>query len=282
MEYIVIGLIFITGIVTSITDCRYRKISNYYLISTAGCIGIVYVITFIGNKGIPIPLLVNVVVAVALGLLCYQQRIWRGGDAKLFILYALLMPATGYERMIPWSCITLFCYAFMAGALFLLPRELKKLIINRRVFFNGVSAVALLMNVKRALLQFTCIMWIVAPLLTLVGVRNPVIAFVIYFVLACTLREIQAFLKFPLNVVFLSTGVLLRILISPDFIFHFQWLSYVLNVSLFAFLSAITNQIVKNQQDSQDRIPFAPFLFMGTLLSYTPLTGLLLMLKRHI
>ena len=76
-------------------------------------------------------------------------------------------------------------------------------------------------------------------------------------------------------------GLLMRVWLSP---YSLSWpaLPYsILKIGLFSVLSAFIYASLKLLKECHDRIPFAPLLFIGCVLSYTPFLTWIIQLFRQ-
>jgi len=99
--------LFIIGAVASYTDIKYGKIFNSLillgLVYGIGLISILFLhnVFFVGESENFIYLgkvCLNAVLALATGYFLWHQKFWSAGDAKLFAVYALLLPLKFYDR----------------------------------------------------------------------------------------------------------------------------------------------------------------------------------------
>ena len=84
--------ILIIGLLTTFTDLKNKKIYNQHLGLGAivGLIAIAYA-AVLTHEHVFFHF-VNGLVSFLIGLILHRSSVWRGGDAKLFTLYAFLMP----------------------------------------------------------------------------------------------------------------------------------------------------------------------------------------------
>lgn len=266
-------LIVLTGILTSTTDILHRQIKNHYLIIMAGLGFYAYLSDFIVQKSIPTLQLLSLGAAIVIGLLLYSQNLWRGGDAKLFILFAFLMPKTGYESLLPVPCLVLFSCSFIAGAIFLMPDTIKTICTNRKTIFHRMISPETIRFAIKSTLYALCLSWIIFPLLTKIKITQyGLLSFLIVFLSGYAFRRLlKLFKSVFVYIATLTFGLILHIYFSPEFFAWPNWLVFPGIVLLYTFSGNIVTNTIKSLANSQSRIPFAPFLFLGCLLSYTPL-----------
>ncbi len=90
----------VIGIACSYTDIRYKKIFNRWILSGVFVALTLYLyIFFFENNGQYVSSLVmNGVIAFVIGYLLWHLKLWAAGDAKLFTVFALLMPFGFYSK----------------------------------------------------------------------------------------------------------------------------------------------------------------------------------------
>ncbi len=266
-------LILLLGSLTLTTDILHQKIKNVHLIVFASMTLAAYIFFGIQGQRVPSLQLWSTLVATAMALTLYAQNIWKGGDAKLFILYAALMPATGYEHTFILPAASLFANSFIAGLIFLTPALLWSTCKNRHTLIQYTLEPATLFYVLKGVITIFCVSWIIFPVLNHFNLTQyKVLTFFIVYTIGTSLyRPIE---KLLLNYRFLTPiillGLFLHFKIDPGF---FTWprpLKYILLIPTYTLLTHILSKTIEYIADAKDRIPFAPFLLLGCLLSYTP------------
>ena len=264
-------LIFIAGLITALTDLLQRKIKNHHQVFIAAAAVLWHIINAVTHKTIPTQTLLSLTLAVVISITFYLMHLWRAGDAKLFSLYSLLMPPTGYEAWIPLPSILLFANTFIAGAIILTPSLARTFFLNRTAIMRAV-----LRQNTRSFLFSLSISWIIFPLLAFIGLTQqrffPLLPFLLVFILTKPLYEhTMPLFKQPIFCILVfSGGLTLHILLRPEFFLWTNMLLYLRNVLIYTILTNITLESIKHTADPRERFPFAPFLFLGCLLSYTP------------
>jgi len=129
--------IFILGIVTSYSDIKYGKIKNSHLLWGGLYVLCLYIFLIIyslfflhqtDNLKYVAELLLNGVIAFIISYLLWRFNLWAAGDAKLFILYSLLIPPEFYSKnYIPYfpSAIFLIDTFLIIGLFFFLKMLIK-------------------------------------------------------------------------------------------------------------------------------------------------------------
>ncbi len=90
----------IIGIICSYTDIRYNKIFNKWILSGLFSAIILYLYLIFYENALPyvVSLVTNGVIAFFVGYLLWHLKLWSAGDAKLFTIFALLIPFTFYSK----------------------------------------------------------------------------------------------------------------------------------------------------------------------------------------
>lgn len=267
-------LIILTGILTSLTDLAHKKIKNSHLLimACAGALG--HIAVFSQQHSFPAEQLESLLIAILIATIFFYQNLWRGGDAKLFILYTFLMPPTAYHILIPFACIVLFAIAFLLGLLSLAPEMIINTFHNRGSFLKGITSFESCSMITSSLLCTFCFSWIIFPVFKLLGTtHNKIIFEIICLIFMPVAKQTityvnRHFLIYP--IIFL-TGLILR-MVFPAIFFH--WKDFFVNMGIvlaYAFANLWLYNLATQISQAKERVPFAPFLFAGCLLSYSPL-----------
>lgn len=96
-------LVFAVGIVSSVYDVRKGIVPNMLIFYSFIAGLVIYSAAFFIarntiNLSFVLVTITNLLSSVALAVLLWKIRWWRGGDAKLFILYSLLIPVSVYSN----------------------------------------------------------------------------------------------------------------------------------------------------------------------------------------
>ncbi len=271
-----LSVILIIGLMTVITDLKSRKIYNQHLLLGAILGFLAFSFAVINNQENVIFHFINGMIGILIGFVFYHFDLWRGGDAKLFILYSFLMPTIEGENPFFSGVINLFSCSFIAGAIIFLPFFI-------RCFFKATKDDTLIphglkkpFEAAKLTILFS---WLAYPILYLTTERlattvgNTIIApLTTYIIFLITHRYLNKLMKInDLTIVCgLAFGFLMRLMINP---ISLSWpiLPYsILKIVFFAFLSSLLYPTQSNLKQYQDRVPFSPLLFIGCLLSYTP------------
>ena len=133
-----LSIILVIGVLTTLTDLKNKKIYNQHLGLGAllGLIAAAYTVIF-KHENILFHIN-NGLVAFLIGFLLHRSALWKGGDAKLFTLYAFLMPPPVYNHLFLPGVISLFACSFIAGTIILMPTFIKDIIINHKTIVNDL------------------------------------------------------------------------------------------------------------------------------------------------
>jgi len=130
-------IIFIGG-VTSYEDIRYGKIKNKWILS--GLIGGILIfllgisLGIIDNWAYIQKVIINTFIALVVGYLMWQYKLWAAGDAKLFALYAFLVPLNYYSNwyLEYFPSFVLLVNTFLLALCFLLAKAIYFLVTKRK------------------------------------------------------------------------------------------------------------------------------------------------------
>ena len=278
-------LIIITGVLTTITDLRYKKIRNNHLIIIALAAVILTIIKGFLDKSLPMLQLSSAGCAIIIAGAFYKNDAWRGGDAKFFVLFSFLMPVTGYESRIFLPCIALFANAFIIASIFLVLLFIKDLLLYPKHVADNIfknRPIDVLINVTFLTL---CVSWIIFPLIHTFGlIRYGFLSFLsVYVISFFLLKQAGRLLHNKIfSIMVFSCGLFFRYKFSPGFFLWKNFLFYVSTVVIYSVLSTILFKWTEYITKSNERVPFSPFLFLGCLLSYTPFLWWIMFLQKGI
>lgn len=136
--YFFLPAIFILGLITSYEDIKFGKIRNKLVLLAILYALIVNFILFslnIYNLSYFHVFLVNISMALGLGILIWLLGFWTAGDAKLFFAYFLLIPLNTYSyrflNIFPW--LQILFYAFVPFAIFIAINTLFKIVSENKL-----------------------------------------------------------------------------------------------------------------------------------------------------
>ncbi len=264
-------LIIFTGILTTITDITEHKIKNKHLLFIS-LVGIfLYIILFIKKElKFSLNMLLNPFVSLIIGFILYKNNLWRAGDGKLFFIYSLLLPLNKYSSILPFSCFTLFLNTFLIAFLFILPSVIKNFLKNKEIFKKLISKKTFLYFGRIFLITF-CLSWMIRPLLYKLHLEkniffNFILLYTGYSFIRSSFKKIKnKFISFYIILI----ALILRYLLFPESLSItsiINYLKYLFSYSLIIYLLKDKSILDKT---FQKRVPFAPFMFIGALLTNT-------------
>ena len=270
------------------TDLRNKKIYNNHLLIGAilGLLGIIYTLIYTHE---PVFFhVLNGLVALVAGAFLHRIAIWRGGDAKLFALYAFLMPALP-PNPVPSSVINLFVCSFIAGVIVILPFFIKDTFLHYKALLKKITSPEQRKPQLMAI-GLTCFYsWVFFPLYYFAGfmhipATSMLITYLIFYIILRYLKKapVSKLTEYMLVICGIAFGFLMRWWLNPG---SLSWpiLAYsILKIVIFSVIVAGIYAVVDffNKQ-YHDRVPFAPLLFIGCILSYTSfLTWIIHLVRR--
>jgi Flp pilus assembly protein protease CpaA len=274
------SIILITGLLTSFTDLKSKKIYNQHLIIGAvlGLIATAYTAIFYHEN--VLFHIINGLVAFLIGFLLHRFSLWRGGDAKLFALYAFLMPPPTNNHLFFPGVISLFACSFIIGMLILFPVFIKDIIINHKAIQKDLFLPIKRQALFKAVAKMIGFSWVLLPLYHLARITNPVIILTttyLFFSLGYDTNKdlkknyVSEFFRkdlISLSIVF-SIGILVRLWAYPNSLSFLGLLKFIVIITLSAMISTCIHTTFDHFKNYHDRVPFAPLLLSGCVLSYT-------------
>lgn len=125
-ESALIGIIFMLGIYTSVTDIRYGIVSNKSIILALAAVTLVNIFYYLRYEETFVKLyFVNLTGMIILSVLLYGFHFWAAGDSKLLICMTALIPARLYEtgNMVLVPGIYLFVMIFLLAYIYVLSES---------------------------------------------------------------------------------------------------------------------------------------------------------------
>jgi len=298
--------IFLLGFISSYTDLKSHKIKNTHLFVFLLYSISVYSILLIFNKS-PIgftSLLINFLIASAIGIILYSVGLWAAGDSKLFIAYSLLIPGCRYCSLLKFPSLVLFVNITLVGTIGAIIISSKDLFSKPDIYLHKLVSKENFNSLLKSIIIIFSLTWLIMRLFNSIKFLKGPISFlflyIFYFVLYRIIGRYNQHSKKILTGVIL-TGIILRLIIQPQF---FSSLSYVLNYFLrilkytiffqllrFIFLRKKDKKL-KNISESKEEsqilpeytiglktqdiyknsiVAFAPYMFIGALTINSPL-----------
>ena len=291
-------MIIVLGIITSYTDIKFCVIRNRHLILALIYSLLIYpALFFTGN--LPATwrdILINILLATAISLALYLNKKWAPGDAKLFIIYSILIPTTRYSRLFHFPSLALFLNITIFSLIWVIFIEtlqaLKNPIVLLKRILSKNNLVALL---KSIILIFTTtwfIWFLLSKIKSLDGLSKLIIQYLSYFLLYALLKKLKKY-KFAV-IILLFIGLIARYILQP-YIFHApgELLAYLAMTLYYTFIFMIIRIIFLNpgpllshpkkeinQKLDNKKVSFAPFMFLGALFVNSDLIAFLFKLIR--
>ena len=145
INYLFVFLVIIIGLATSWEDIKFGKIRNkWILLGLAG--GIALQAAALAGGFLPTDLifsgLLNALIALLVGYLLWYFDLWAAGDAKLFFVFALLLPLSYYSRTyLPFfPSFALLVNTFVPVLLFLLAQSI--FFLFKKFFISNDSKIS--------------------------------------------------------------------------------------------------------------------------------------------
>ncbi|MFB3918598.1 MAG: hypothetical protein ACE14U_00855 [Candidatus Velamenicoccus archaeovorus] len=274
-----VPLLVILGVRTSYSDLRKGIVKNWDLVFTlfAATALYGYLIVYHGVQIDPVLFIGNFCIAASFGLILYFTDCWGAGDAKLFIVYSLMVPFPADRAVLPFSAFVIFANTIMiaCGAVILL--SLKDVI---RSFPQCLQRLFSLKTLKRLMISFSLLLsisWVVPYLLGFFGAHaSPLIFILLTYLLYSGLHSILRFFKsYALFSVVVLCGIGIRFWLFPHplEVLSSLFLSFrkVILVTFFFGLLDIFFQAdeVEKKKTNDDSIILAPHMFLGVMLTQT-------------
>ena len=283
-------IIILLGAFTSLSDINSNTIKNHHLLLAlffGTCVYFSQMIIF--GRFIPDPLIFvsNLVFASLFGFVFYWANLWGAGDGKLFITYAFLTPSNPYADLFPLPCVPVFISIFILGMFALVVHSAASIVANNRLpgllkEFNVIKFAEFFTS-ETMIISFA-IVWVTWPVMDLLKFGNNAymkVAFFLlfYYIINIFLNSAKKKKYFAFFAVCL--GSIMRAFIQPDVFYPGILLGYLLRMIkcglIFLFLNLLFQAALKDKRSfsgprssSSDQIlPFAPFMFLGTLVSNT-------------
>jgi prepilin signal peptidase PulO-like enzyme (type II secretory pathway) len=178
--------------------------------------------------------------------------------------------------------VALFANSFIIGTIILLPGFLRDIIVHRKTIIKELFSPAKLQALINGVGCAVCYSWIFFPFFYVLNLSSPIIiSSFIFFIISSRYKikkeeENKQFFKNLIKNVYLEAiggfliGYLSRLILAPNSLSFSALKQYFTLVTLSSMASLIIYSIFNHFKDYKERIPFAPLLFIGCLLSYTP------------
>jgi len=211
-------LIIILGVLSSYTDIKFRKIKNRHLFLAVLCGLIIYAYLITTHKIVlNTHLLINPILGLVIGYLLYFTRTWGAGDAKLFFVYALLMPTEKYSQIIPFPSFVLFINIFLVSTIAILILSVKQIKRNKGFILNKIFSFNALHKLAYSFLIIFTIGW---PVSILTNLLRPyattfLMVLILYLSYLFLYSMVNKFKRGYFISVIFGLGLILRFIIQP-------------------------------------------------------------------
>ncbi len=265
-------LILATGILSTYTDVFLKKIRNIHLWFIILCAAIGYIIFYLrGQLQLSPSLLLNPLFGFVTGFVLYLSGIFKGGDAKLFFTYSLLLPLNIHQNILPFSFLSLFVNTFVISFLFMLPLFFTDIILKKDRFIKRVLTRATGLDFLKIFLITFCISWLIEPIFSFLRFKDNIfITFLIIyfgyrFILKLNNENRTKWLFFSI----LTVGAMGRFIFMPETFVLGNILLFLKRTALFSLVFYCLRIMILFSGRNKLRIPLAPFMFIGAILANT-------------
>lgn len=269
MNYLILPLIAVTGILTVYTDIKRKKITNRHLLFILTITAALYLYLFLTKRLLlSWGFLVNIALSLAISLILYYFKLWRGGDGKLFIIYALLVPVNSSPSLFPYPCLVLFSNTFIISFIFIVLTLPFLIISNTKTLFKDIiSSKTLKLLIATAICSYSVSSLFSLILGRFLKMHNIYLLFIIMFFGVMTLRKyIKEYMLGPLFFLIL----VINFLLAPENMLGLNILFSFKNTLIYSLIFYVFYDIITvYKEELNKRVPFAHFMLIGAVLSYT-------------
>lgn len=266
-------LILITAILTIKTDISEKKIYNSHL-SLVGILTLLGYLVVLTSQKSPISFnnfIINLTLSLSIGFAFYLKDMWRAGDAKLFFIYSLLIATKETNPVIPIPCIELFFNMFLLGGLFLVPSIAITTVRKRNTLLTNITIKKIIYSIIKTFMVTLGLSWLVFPILHVFEIKGGI--FINSLILYLSFRLLYKFFSLIKNrtifiLVFLA-GFILRFILIPKSLNIYQLFNYLKLIIIFSIIYYPAKIFIESEKEKTNRVPYAPFMFLGAVLSYT-------------
>lgn len=273
--YIFYPVIIVLGILTSYTDIRFGIIRNKHLLffiiiglATYSYLFIIHHHSFSdGYRWI-----LNLFLGMGIALLLYFTNVWSAGDAKLFAVFCLLMPTQKYSDIFPFASIVLFFNTFILGAVVVSLSSINRIVTSKTQIFHKIFSIESLKELGDSFYVIVCLAWISSFIVhrfmpEITGILRFLILYVSYHTINSAMHNYVK--SRVVACVVYGLGILARFYIQPWYFTGASILHYIKITLCYTFSFHCLYTILASDNKDKENLPFAPILFLGTLLSNT-------------
>ncbi|MCX5709744.1 MAG: prepilin peptidase [Candidatus Omnitrophica bacterium] len=268
--------ILILGAVTSYTDLKFNTIRNKHL-AYAFLYGIILFASLSFLDALPLQpdkFLANILISIIIAFALYASRLWSAGDAKLFIAFSLLLPVNRYGRLFFFPCLAIFANIAIIGTIAVMATEIVRFAGKPLAGIKKAFSKSNCLMFLNSLAIIFCLTWTAPVFLSRILALNPLVELIIlcvsYYLIYAFMNKMRKYSV--LIVLVFALGLAARYLCQPGLFgspaILFEQLSLSAKFSLlFVILRGVFLDNVKvKPESSPDRLPYALFMFLGTIL----------------
>jgi len=255
---------------TTYTDIKKGKIKNAHLVTILSMAIILYCVSIAaGTFKLSLAAAINLTVGLILGFILYAFGTWKAGDAKLFLLYSLLLMHNKNAYILFLPCLTLFANIFLTSFFAVLPSSLKDLFDHKNEFFKYVISKKNLISFIKIWLILFSFSFFIGPLILNYASHNNIVfyGFILFSYLVYQIATKIKYLMLLLPV--LLIGATVKLLIIPGSISLRQVIDFIKYATVYLIITSILAYIISSEKNKYTYMPLAPFMLLGAALSTT-------------
>ena len=272
--YIFYPIIITLGFFTSYTDTKSGKIKNRHLLfALVSGLAIYAYLTLSQNPILGPGLAWNFFISLGIGLTLYFTDTWSAGDAKLFMVFCLLMPTEKYSHIIPSASIVVFVNIFLLSTIVMLFSSINHILKTKTQIFKQIFSASVLERLVISFLIMISFSWIVPILMQALIPKITVFLHVMLMYFAY--HALYAFIIHGvpdrrIGFMLFGLGFLIRLYFHPLDFLGISILTTLKKTIIYSFsFSCLYIILEKNKPTNEKHAPFAPIIFLGTLLANT-------------
>lgn len=250
LNYFLLPVVFLLGIVTSFEDFRFGKIRNKWTGSAILYALIVYYVFFFDSwlNGVFdsvffSAVLVNVVISVLVGYFLWHFNLWSAGDGKLFMAFAFIVPLTFYSvggfEFFP--SFTLLFNTFIPLGIVLFVKSLTK--SNLKTSFPQIKHDFSVVGVVKLLISVVGVYWFVS--FVFFFVNHELLRYVLVLLIIFVLREYFKKSYVYISLAFLVVRAIFSNIFSLQFLIQTLILFVLFQVTRIMLIAITNNKFVR-------------------------------------
>jgi len=269
-------LIIALGIISSYTDIKYKVIRNRHLLWFVALALIIHAYLQINHKITLTPnLLLNFLIGIITAYLFYSFKMWGAGDAKLFIVFSLLMPTQKHNTLIPFPSAILFINIFLLSTAAMIALSIYKIIKNKDNFLSKISLSDLGKRVSSSFLIILGLGWTISYLTKPLSIYfSPIVNIILIYILySIFYKSLEALRKKIIILAIIGcSGFILRTVLEFNNLNLSVLILSLMKILKYTLVFYFINLLIYHDKDTNKvsiTMPFAPFIFLGTLATDT-------------